>query len=305
MLQAIRYSPRTASSPAALELLDQRQLPLVAIFVPVSTLQQAHDAIKTMVVRGAPAIAIAAGLALAVELQAGGGASRFADGAACASHIASSADYLVSSRPTAVNLAELCGRLKSAASAAAPEGAEAVASAVVRAAEAELAADVATNKALARHGAEALLANVRGGEGVRVLTHCNTGSLATAGYGTALGCVRALKEAGRLAHAYCTETRPYNQGARLTAYELVTDGLTPATLVVDSAAAALMASGAVDAVVVGADRVANNGDTANKIGTYALAIACAHHGIPFFVAAPCTTLDAETASGADIRIEQR
>ncbi len=138
-----------------------------------------------------------------------------------------------------------------------------------------------------------------------MLTHCNTGSLATAGYGTALGVVRALSESGHLGAVFATETRPYNQGARLTAYELVTDNLRPATLICDSAAAALMASGGVDAVVVGADRVAANGDTANKIGTYALAVSARHHGVPFYVAAPRTTLDARTPNGAAIHIEQR
>ncbi len=163
-----------------------------------------------------------------------------------------------------------------------------------------------------------------------MLTHCNTGSLATAGYGTALGVLRALATDGRLGSVYATETRPYNQGARLTAYELVHDGLQPATLIADSAAAALMAAGKVDAVVVGADRVAANGDTANKIGTYSLAIAAKYHSasrmppcialrvprqlrcaaavradIPFFVAAPCTTLDPATRDGGSIRIEER
>ena len=163
---------------------------------------------------------------------------------------------------------------------------------------------------MGRFGAEALLAAAaargRGGAGgrLRVLTHCNTGSLATAAFGTALGVVRTLGTLGALEHAYCTETRPYNQGARLTAYELVHDGL-PATMVCDSAAAALMAAGRVDAVVVGADRVAANGDTANKIGTYSLAVAAAHHGIPFFVAAPTTTLDASLRDGTLIPIEER
>jgi 5-methylthioribose kinase len=140
---------------------------------------------------------------------------------------------------------------------------------------------------------------------VRVLTHCNTGSLATAGYGTALGVVRALAADSHLAAVYATETRPYNQGARLTAFELVHDGLQPATLIADSAAAALMAAGSIDAVIVGADRVAANGDTANKIGTYSLAVLAQHHGIPFYVAAPCTTLDPSTPDGKGIRIEER
>jgi|APGre2960657444_1045066.scaffolds.fasta_scaffold00194_14 5-methylthioribose kinase len=297
-LQAIRYSR------GRLELLDQRQLPLQTHFVPVASLAACHAAIKDMVVRGAPAIAIAAALALAVELEVGG-SERFRDGGEASAHVAASLDYLVTSRPTAVNLAEIALRLNRVAGRHVDEGAAAVVAAIVLAAEQELETDVSTNRAIGRHGAEALAAHSRGDAGVRVLTHCNTGSLATAGYGTALGVVRALSESGRLAAVFATETRPYLQGARLTAYELVQDGLGPATLICDSAAAALMAQGQVHAVVVGADRVAANGDTANKIGTYALAVAAHHHSVPFYVAAPRTTLDGTTADGSCIHIEQR
>lgn len=169
--------------------------------------------------------------------------------------------------------------------------------------------DVQANKSMGQYGADALFtaakARGRAANGkLRVLTHCNTGSLATAAYGTALGVVRSLHETGRLEHAYCTETRPYNQGARLTAYELVMDGL-PSTLVCDSAVAALMSQGHVDAVVVGADRIAANGDTANKIGTCNVAIVAAYHDIPFFTAAPTTTLDPELDDGSLIPIEER
>lgn len=172
----------------------------------------------------------------------------------------------------------------------------------IDAAEGALALDLETNKRIGHNGARALAEHA---PRVRVLTHCNTGSLATAGYGTALGVVRALAEGGQLAAVFCTETRPYNQGARLTAFELVHDGLEPATLIADSAAAALLAAGQIDAVVVGADRVAANGDTANKIGTYSLAVAASHHGIPFYVAAPVTTLDPSTPNGGAITVEQR
>jgi len=196
----------------------------------------------------------------------------------------------------------------SAASAPGSTG-KSVCEAVVVSSEAMLKEDVEANKAMGRHGADALVAacqirgRARDGR-LRVLTHCNTGSLATAAYGTALGVVRSLHESGRLEHAFCTETRPYNQGARLTAFELVTDGL-PSTLICDSAAAALMAKGLVDAVVVGADRIAANGDTANKIGTFSLAVAAAYHNIPFFTAAPITTIDPELKDGSLIPIEQR
>ena len=198
----------------------------------------------------------------------------------------------------------MMNRLKAVARDAAGGGASAVVAAVVDAAERELDADVATNKAIGQHGADAIMRRT-GGRPARVLTHCNTGTLATAGYGTALGIIRALHARGMLAAVYCTETRPYNQGARLTAYELVCDGLQPATLICDSAAAALMAGGGIDAVVVGADRVAANGDTANKVGTYALAVAAKHHSVAFLVAAPRTTLDPATPNGGAIHIEQR
>ena len=177
---------------------------------------------------------------------------------------------------------------------------------VIAECEGMLASDVAANRAIGAFGADALCAAVGKPKGtpIRVLTHCNTGSLATAGYGTALGVVRALRESDRLEHIYCNETRPYNQGARLTAYEIAFEKM-PGTLICDSVAAALMAKKKVDAVVVGADRVADNGDTANKIGTYNLAISCAYHGVPFFVAAPISTLDPATKNGADIVIEDR
>jgi 5-methylthioribose kinase len=308
VLEAIRYAR------GSLQLLEQRGLPATAAWVEVPDAAAGHAAIRDMTVRGAPAIAIAAALSLAVELARGGAGAQLADAAAAAAAVAARLDFLATSRPTAVNLFEAVGRLKAAAAAAAAApGATApsVAEAVIAAAEAMLAADGAANRAMGAHGAAALLAAAaargrpaaRGG-GLCVLTHCNTGALATAAFGTALGVVRALAAQGRLERCFCTETRPYNQGARLTAYELAADGL-PATLVVDSAAAALMAAGRVDAVVVGADRVAANGDTANKIGTLSLALAAAAHDVPFFVAAPTTTLDGALPDGAAIPIEER
>jgi 5-methylthioribose kinase len=271
-----------------------------------------------MVVRGAPAIGVAGALALAVHVFAKGQLGGQYDSAQhAADDVRDTMAYLVTSRPTAVNLADSAARLtRVAAEAAAKPGATArsVAEAVVADAEATLGEDVAANRAIGAHGARVLLDAVgarkggeRGGAGgkpVRVLTHCNTGSLATAGFGTALGVVRSLHEQGRLERCYCTETRPYNQGARLTAFELAHDGL-PATLICDSAAAAAMALGKIDAVVVGADRVAANGDTANKVGTFSLACAARAHNVPFFVAAPTTTLDPDCPDGASIEIEQR
>ncbi|EFN58562.1 hypothetical protein CHLNCDRAFT_140697 [Chlorella variabilis] len=311
-LEAIRFSRGGGLAPASLQLLEQRKLPLETEWLDIDGPQSAWTAIRDMTVRGAPAIAIAAALSLAVDLINSGGGSQFQGPAAAAAYVAQQMDFLVTSRPTAVNLsiaAEALKRLAGEEAGRAGATAASVTAAVVAACQAMMAEDVAANKAMGRHGADALLAAAqergRAGSGrLRVLTHCNTGSLATAAYGTALGVIRALHEQGRLEHAYCCETRPYNQGARLTAYELVHDGL-PSTLICDSAAAALMASGRVDAVVVGADRIAANGDTANKIGTYCHAVAARHHGIPFFVAAPTTTLDPQLDTGSLIPIEER
>lgn len=162
--------------------------------------------------------------------------------------------------------------------------------------------DIATNKSIGRHGAEHILQSVA--DKASILTHCNTGSLATGGYGTALGVVRCLHGMGKLKHVYCTETRPYNQGARLTAYELVHDKI-PSTLICDSMCALLMQRREISAVVVGADRVVSNGDTANKIGTFQLAIAAKYHGVPLYIAAPVTTIDFGLKSGDEITIEER
>ena len=310
-LEAIRYAR------GSLQLLDQLKLPTSTVFIDVPDCDACWSAIKEMNVRGAPAIAIAAALALAVEAHKTRDALVASGAAAVATFVTQKMDHLCTSRPTAVNLGEAVIRLKALADASVADGldAAAVVDAVVRACEKMLEDDVAANMAIGAHGADALCAAVASraadparakpvGAALRVLTHCNTGSLATAGYGTALGVVRALRGRNLLEHVYCNETRPYNQGARLTAYEIAFEKM-PGTLICDSAAAALMAKGKVDAVVVGADRVADNGDTANKIGTYNLAVSCAYHGVPFFVAAPSTTLDANTATGADIVIEDR
>ncbi|KAL0035512.1 hypothetical protein WJX77_010043 [Trebouxia sp. C0004] len=304
-LQAIQYER------GRLKLLDQRRLPLEETWLSIDSVEAAWSAIKDMVVRGAPAIAIAAALALATELVASGSGRQFSSADAAAQHIKKQLDYLVTSRPTAVNLSDAAQKLSLIATKAAEArkaDASSVVLTVVDKCEIMLKEDVQANKAIGQHGLKgirkALQARNQLKDKMQILTHCNTGSLATAEYGTALGVVRATAEAGSLQRAYCTETRPYNQGARLTAYELMHDGL-PATLICDSAAAALMAQGKVDAVVVGADRVAANGDTANKIGTYSLAVLAQHHNIPFFVAAPTTTLDPNLPAGSDITIEHR
>jgi methylthioribose-1-phosphate isomerase len=268
VLQAIKYSR------GSLLVLDQLQLPYTTHFDPITTSTQGWHAIKSMRTRGAPAIAIVAALSLAVELTHGTISSAPEEVAA---FIVEKLEYLVTSRPTAVNLADAAKKLEAVVEKAKKvEGAtgDSVRDAYVAAAERMLEDDVRDNRGIGDYGAKWIVEHAGGKNGpVSVLTHCNTGSLATAGYGTALGVIRSLHEKGNLKHAFCTETRPYNQGSRLTAYELVHDHI-PATLITDSMAAALMKlkgeSERVAAVVVGADRVAANGDTANKIGTYAL-----------------------------------
>uniref|UniRef100_G3MSL6 Methylthioribose-1-phosphate isomerase n=1 Tax=Amblyomma maculatum TaxID=34609 RepID=G3MSL6_AMBMU len=260
-----------------------------------------------MKVRGAPAIAMVAALGLAAELCRTELPSSRAELAAL---VRKRLDYLKTSRPTAVNLANMAAHLGRTVDTLAQKNGlsvQAMRDAICGEAEGMLAADVAANQAIGRYGAEHMVANCRtaAGDGkLGVLTHCNTGSLATAGYGTALGVVRRLHESGQLARAFCTETRPYNQGSRLTAYELLHDRI-PATLICDSMVAALLATGQVHAVVVGADRVTANGDTANKIGTYQLAICAKHHDVPFYVASPTTTVDSTLSTGREIPIEER
>lgn len=217
-------------------------------------------------------------------------------------------DYLKSARPTAVNIAEAADTFVNRTATLIAErslgaSTSGIATALVKEMEVMLSDDVSTNRLIGDFGAEHILKK-SGEENVSILTHCNTGSLATAGYGTALGVVRSLNKRGRLDHVYCTETRPYNQGARLTAYELVHDRI-PGTLVCDSMGAILMKERVVSAVVVGADRVVSNGDTANKIGTYQLAVVAAFHGVPFYVAAPLKSIDFSLQSGDQITIEER
>lgn len=227
-------------------------------------------------------------------------------------------DYLKESRPTAVDLTNAINHLKAAIRAPsqettstlpAPTPSESIITTFIATAEAILAADLQTNLAIGEHGATWLLAQQSNpAQKVSVLTHCNTGSLATSGHGTALGIIRTLRTKDALQHAFCTETRPYNQGSRLTSFELVFEGI-PATLVTDSMAAALFrlkkAEKNIAAVIVGADRVVRNGDTANKIGTYQLAVLARHHGVRFMVAAPTTSVDLETETGEGIQIEER
>lgn len=273
-------------------LLDQTELPLEEVYLELDDYRQVAEAIRALRVRGAPLIGIAAayGLVLAArEIEA-------TDRESFAARLRAAADELAATRPTAVNLAWALRRLLLAAEAA-PD-VEAAKVALLDEARRIHVEDVEANRRMGEHGAELLPPDAV------VLTHCNTGSLATAGYGTALGVIRAAREQGKLRHVYATETRPLLQGARLTAWELQHDGI-PATLIADGAAGSLIQRGLIACVIVGADRIARNGDTANKIGTYMLAVLAKENGIPFYVAAPTSTVDLSLASGDDIPIEER
>jgi len=273
-----------------LRLLDQRYLPGQEDYLAPATVGEVADAIRSMVVRGAPAIGITAayGVVLAARARHAAQPGDWRNG------LEADLELLAQARPTAVNLVWALDRMRRRLSAIdgdpqAPLLEEA------RAIHEE---DIAANHLMGDLGA-ALLEDARG-----VLTHCNTGSLATGGYGTALGVIRSAWSAGHIGNVFADETRPWLQGARLTAWELVRDHI-PVTLIADGAAAHLMARGKVQWVIVGSDRIAANGDVANKIGTYGLAVAARHHGVRFMVVAPTSTVDMNVASGADIPIETR
>ncbi len=253
--------------------------------------------------RGAPAIAIVGCLSLAVELSK---LTNVQSKQELHQLVKDKLDYLVTSRPTAVNMqlaAEACAKLSSELSGNDSVDAAAARDAILKHLEAMLENDIADNLAIGNYGAKDMVQKT-GKSKLRVMTHCNTGSLATAGYGTALGVIRSLHKANQLDHVYCTETRPYNQGSRLTAFELVYEKM-PATLICDNMAAAAMKQFKIDAIIVGADRVAANGDTANKIGTYQLAVLAKSHNVLFYVAAPFSSIDFEIPSGDSIPIEER
>uniref|UniRef100_A0A6M2DES9 Methylthioribose-1-phosphate isomerase n=1 Tax=Xenopsylla cheopis TaxID=163159 RepID=A0A6M2DES9_XENCH len=285
-----------------LEILDQLLLPIQSKYISVKGVEDGWKVINKMQVRGAPAIAIVGCLSLAIEILG----QVFDSKKFLRQEIEGKLNYLVSSRPTAVNMKIAADELIALANSLDKNediSVDEMKEKFVNAIEAMLQKDIADNRAIGEYGASAIL-NDADKDVVSVLTHCNTGSLATAGYGTALGVVRSIQDRNKLDHVFCTETRPYNQGARLTAFELVHDKL-PATLVCDSMVAALMRTKNLDAVVVGADRVAANGDTANKIGTYQIAVLAKHHKVPFYVAAPCTSIDFSIPCGDRIIIEER
>lgn len=279
-----------------LRLLDQRLLPTQEIWIDYKTLEGVAVAIEDMVVRGAPAIACAGAYGLVLDVNESH-ATQWGD---YASAFAKALDRMARTRPTAVNLFHMITNMrKVVASFPDTMSMSDVRACIAKEADDLFQSDLATCKAIGEFGL-----GILNGTNLAVMTHCNTGSLATAGFGTALGVIRSFHQMGRLRHVYVDETRPFMQGSRLTAFELMQEKI-PFSVQVDGAAAFLMAREKIDFVVVGADRIAANGDTANKIGTYSLAIAAKHHGIPFYVAAPLTTFDPAIKTGADIPVEDR
>lgn len=287
-MEAMKWNGR------ALQLLDQLQLPETIEWVECNSAEEVAEAIETMKVRGAPAIGAAAAFGIAMGAQKAADLNK----ADFLRHMRSVCDRLARTRPTAVNLFWAIGRMRDLIERNADLESGALADLIVREAQTIAREDVETNRAIGKNGLRLVP------DGARILTHCNTGALATAGYGTALGVIRAAHEAGKNVSVFADETRPYLQGARLTAFELQQDNI-PVTVITDSMAGHLMQQRLVDLVIVGADRIAANGDTANKIGTYSLAVLARYHGIPFYVAAPTSTLDFSLAAGDRIEIEWR
>ena len=279
---------------AGVRFIDQTKLPTEESYVTCSSYEQVAEAIRTMIVRGAPAIGVAA--AMGVALGAEKSAAR--EHAGLRKEFDEICKVMASTRPTAVNLFWAIERMRRQFDATQKLSIVEIKKALVEEAQRMYVEDIAANRAMGKHGATLMPAS--GG----VLTHCNAGALATCGYGTALGVIRAAVEAGKNIHVFADETRPFLQGSRLTAWELNKDGI-PTTVISDNMAGAMMKQGKIGAVVVGADRIAANGDVANKIGTYTVAVLAKEHGIPFYVAAPWSTVDLATPDGSGIPIEQR
>jgi len=277
--------------------IDQTKLPTEEVYVTCTTHQQVADVIRNMVVRGAPAIGVAAAMGIALGVKN----SKATNAADLKKDFDQICEAIRQTRPTAVNLFWAIRRMTEKFESLRPRTIAEIRQAqqvMIEESQRMHAEDIAANQAMGRHGAT-LMPSTGG-----VLTHCNAGALATAGYGTALGVIRAAVEAGKKIHVYADETRPFLQGSRLTAWELMKDGI-PTTVISDNMAGVMMQQGKIGAIVVGADRIAANGDVANKIGTYTVAILAKEHGIPFYVAAPISTVDLATPDGSKIPIEQR
>jgi methylthioribose-1-phosphate isomerase len=280
----------------AVVMIDQRKLPAAEIYVTCSTAAQVAKAIKTMVIRGAPAIGVAAAMGIALGLRK----SHATGTKQLAVDFQKTCDMMAATRPTAVNLFWAIDRMKRTFAETAQAGGSVTD--ITSRLEAEAVSihdeDVASCRSMGAYGATLVP------DAATILTHCNAGALATAGYGTALGVIRSAVEQGKKIAVLADETRPFLQGARLTAWELVKDGI-DTTVITDNMAGAVMRQGDIDLVVVGADRIAANGDVANKVGTYSVAVLAKEHGIPFYVAAPMSTVDLNTPDGSQIPIEQR
>jgi methylthioribose-1-phosphate isomerase len=288
--------PTIAREGDVVVMIDQRKLPAAEVYVRCKTAAEVARAIKTMVIRGAPAIGVAAamGIALGIRKSKATGTQRLA------AEFYKICEQMAATRPTAVNLFWAIDRMKRAFAKGVEEGGsvDQIKDRLDGEAQAIHDEDVASCRAMGAYGSEVVPADAR------ILTHCNAGALATAGYGTALGVIRGAIEAGKKVAVFADETRPFLQGARLTAWELIRDGI-PTTVITDNMSGALMQQGRVDLVVVGADRIAANGDTANKIGTYGVAVLAREHRIPFYVAAPLSTIDLQCPDGSRIPIEER
>jgi methylthioribose-1-phosphate isomerase len=281
-------------TPHGVVFIDQTKLPTEEVYVTCTTHQQVADVIRNMVVRGAPAIGVAAAMGIALGVKN----SKAENGADLKVDFDQICETIRQTRPTAVNLFWAIRRMTEKFERIRIRPIPQIKQDLIEESQRMHAEDIAANQAMGRHGATLMPSS--GG----VLTHCNAGALATAGYGTALGVIRAAVEQGKKIHVYADETRPFLQGARLTAWELMKDGI-PTTVISDNMAGAVMKQGKIGAIVVGADRIAANGDVANKIGTYTVAVLAKEHGIPFYVAAPISTVDLATPDGSKIPIEQR
>ncbi len=288
MIQTLEWTPN------GVVFIDQTKLPTEEVYVTCTTHQQVADVIRNMVVRGAPAIGVAAAMGIALGVKN----SKAENAADLKKDFDQICEAIRQTRPTAVNLFWAIRRMKEKFESLSSRSIAQIQQRLIEESQRMHAEDIAANHAMGRHGATLMPSS--GG----VLTHCNAGALATAGYGTALGVIRAAVEAGKKIHVYADETRPFLQGSRLTAWELMKDGI-PTTVISDNMAGVMMQQGKIGAIVVGADRIAANGDVANKVGTYTVAILAKEHGIPFYVAAPISTVDLETPDGSKIPIEQR